>query len=849
MYRYLAIAVLTLATVVFDSSVATPGASNVAGNQRWWVAGVLVLVGLPYNLACDLLVRRTGTLPTVTAYGDYLAILIVVLARPELYTPAAMILLALLSEIILGFGKRVAFRAAAGAIVALIALGVYYEPTGWLTTLVVFVVTSQIGIIVVGAVSEGELAHRLRYRDLVSGVDAVVWEADGATGPPRYIDENVVELLGYPREAWYDAGHWESVVHPDDSAVVDERRQRICEGSNDEAEYRMRTADGTVIWVHEVVRTRLRPTGEVIGRRGVFIDVSDRKRAEERVNQYADIVEHIQVALFIVRLEDVDDDESLRIVAANPEGARIANRSTPEVVGQMAVDVFPQIAATEMPGILANVVRDGMPAEVQNFEVEGQNQAVIFGLRAFPLPGQAAGISLYDVTDQAMTAQALRHQALHDPLTGLPNRLLLHDRLETALHTAERTSSPIALLVIDLDEFKEVNDTFGHHHGDRLLVELSNRFTDVLREADTVARLGGDEFAVLLTTNASRSGAITVAQRIAHSLEEPVNIDGISLQVGASVGIAFYPEHATDADTLVQKADFAMYAAKRNRGRSAIYASDNERSSASGLTLLDTMKQAIYEGRFVVHYQPIIDLSTGAVASLEALLRWDHPDHGPIAPADLIELAEASDMIQRLTQILLEKAARDVTRWHEKGHDLSITVNLSVRDLYTTELCSWITGEAHLHRAPGPELRLELTKSGVMQDPLLAMQVVAQLRQQGVEIGVNNYEAGHPPLSYLQNKPIDEIKINRAFISDMEQGDTYLVRSIIALAHDLGLRALAEGVEQCETLRQLRDLGCDRAQGCIISPPLDLEACEAWLSTKSQANWNNLWVPGVGSRL
>ncbi|KAA0233691.1 MAG: hypothetical protein JJLCMIEE_03355 [Acidimicrobiales bacterium] len=827
-YRYLAIVCLALAPLVFP----------VFGERRVWLAAVVVVVGIPYNVVCDVVVRRSGRLPPITAYGDYAAILAVAAIAPALYTAAVMILLAILTQIVLGFGRRVGFSAIGVAVVGLVTLGFVHQPTGWVVSVVVYSITATIGATVLGEMAEGELGLRLRYRDLVSGVDAVVWEAPGSEGPPDYIDEKVVELLGYPCAAWRSAGHWESVIHPDDAAVIDDRRKAISAGGNDEAEYRITTAGGDIVWVHEVVKVMTNLTGEVTSRRGVIVDVSDRKRAEERVRQYADIVEHIGVALLLVQLEDPDDETSLRIIAANPEAGRLTNRSIPDVIGQLATDAFPRLVGSEIPERIARVIRTGEPAGLEDFTVEGGEHPVVLSLRAFPLPGQAAGVSLDDVTDRAMTARALRHQALHDPLTGLPNRTLLNDRLGTALRTAERTATPVALLVMDLDQFKEVNDALGHHHGDRLLVELSNRLTEVLREADTIVRLGGDEFAILLTTNASLSGAITVAQRITRALEEPVLVDGISLQTGASVGIAFFPEHATDAETLVQKADIAMYAAKRSAAGFAVYAPEHDRSSVWRLTLLGELRRAIHQDQFEVHYQPIIELASGEVVGVEALVRWNHPDHGLMLPVEFIELAEVSGMIQPLTQIVLEQAARDVVRWRKEGHDLSVAVNLSVRSLYSPELDEWIAVMLSATELPAQKLCLELTESEVMDDPLVAMQVLGQLQRRGINISVDDFGTGQSSLSYLQNLPINEVKIDRGFISEMEQGDVTLVRSIIDLAHNLGLRVVAEGVEQGDALGRLRGLGCDRAQGFFVSPPLPVDACDAWLATKGQGSWN-----------
>jgi diguanylate cyclase (GGDEF)-like protein len=573
------------------------------------------------------------------------------------------------------------------------------------------------------------------------------------------------------------------------------------------------------VYVADQVSTENDAGGRPTTLRGVMVDVTARRHAEQRVRQYADVVERIQVAVMVARVEE---GGGLRVVAANPETASVARQPLERIVGGRAEDVFPALVRGAVMERLAAVARGGEPFDIDNFSVRVGADQRTYSIHAFPLPGGAVGISLDDVTGPAMAAEALRRQALHDDLTGLPNRALLYERLQHALREARRTDTDVALLIMDLDQFKEVNDALGHHHGDLLLIELSRRLEHLLRECDTIARLGGDEFAMLLTTNADRRGAVTVAEKVVAALEQPIEVDGLSLQTNASIGIALYPAHADDADALAQRADVAMYQAKRTRSRYAVYASEQDRSSVRRLTLIGELRRAVELDELVLHYQPTVDLKTGALRRAEALVRWQHPVHGMLLPTEFIGLAEVSGTIQPLTRWVIERAVDQARRWYDAGHDTGVSVNLSVRNLYDRGLAAWLARVLADAGLPPDRLTLEITENEVMDDPVVAMDVLADVGALGVATSIDDFGTGYSSLSYLKQLPIDEIKIDRSFVAGMrvEQSDAVIVGAIITLGHDLGLTVVAEGIEDAPSAARLHALGCDRGQGFFFGPPM-----------------------------
>ncbi len=398
---------------------------------------------------------------------------------------------------------------------------------------------------------------------------------------------------------------------------------------------------------------------------------------------------------------------------------------------------------------------------------------------------------------------------------------------------AERDGRPFALCVIDLDRFKDVNDTLGHLAGDQLLQEVAFRLRQSLRASDTVARLGGDEFAVVLP-DADAETATLAAQKVVEALGASLLLEDCEVAVGASVGIALFPENGGDADTLLRCADVAMYVAKQTRGGYALYAPEQDQPSSERLTLVGALRRAIADDELTLHYQPKVDCRTGAVAGVEALVRWQHPQQGLIQPDRFIPLAEQTGLIRPLTRWVLSTAVRQTRAWHDEGLMLSVAVNLSAHDLQDPDLPRWV-GEV-LQRAglDAEWLKLELTESALMSDPAQALQVLTELCELGARIAIDDFGTGYSSLGYLKRLPAHEIKIDRSFVADMaaEERDHAIVRSTIDLGHNLGLAAVAEGVEDRRTLELLGGLGCDLAQGFYLSRPLPAASVATWCRTR-----------------
>jgi diguanylate cyclase (GGDEF)-like protein len=425
--------------------------------------------------------------------------------------------------------------------------------------------------------------------------------------------------------------------------------------------------------------------------------------------------------------------------------------------------------------------------------------------------------------------QRIAYLAYHDPLTDLPNRSLLHDRLEQAARAAHRESKPLALLVMDLDGFKEINDTLGHHAGDRVLQQVASRVRGTLREADTVARLGGDEFAILLPST-DIDGAILAAQKVLQEIERPLLIDHRPLAVRASIGAACFPEHGASAETLLQKADVAMYLAKSDRRGIAVYAPDRDRHTHRRLTLIAELRQALDARQFFLEYQPIVHLRTGVVVGVEALVRWNHPQHGRLLPGDFIELAEQTGLINPLTMIVLDTALGE---WSglETMTPLTVSVNLSPRNLQDPELPQHVADFLKAHGAPPSALALEITENVLLTDPARSMDCLQRLHAMGVRLVIDDFGTGYSSLSYLRRLPVAELKIDRSFIADLSGGrDDVIVRSTIELAHNLGLSVVGEGVESAAMHDQLLALGCDMAQGRYIAEPAPAAEMRGWIA-------------------
>ncbi len=429
-------------------------------------------------------------------------------------------------------------------------------------------------------------------------------------------------------------------------------------------------------------------------------------------------------------------------------------------------------------------------------------------------------------------SSAMRHQAMHDGLTSLPNRILLHDRLQQAILIGQREKKVLALIMMDLDQFKAINDTLGHHSGDMVLQQVANRLQQVLRGSDTVARLGGDEFAILLTAVSGREGVVIAAQKIIETIRQPLLIEGHTLHIGASLGIVLFPEHGDDPEKLMRSADVAMYSAKRARTGFAIYdASLDIQSSRLGF-LQNDLQEAIETHQFVLHYQPKIDLVTNRISGVEALIRWQHPKDGLVLPDNFIPVVEKNGLIKPLTRLVLRMALQQLTEWQKQGTPLPIAVNISAINLQDPSFPDQVLEIMRDFNVHPSLLEMEITETALMQDPLHAIETVRRLCAMGIIISIDDFGTGYSSMAYLKKLVVAKIKVDKSFVMDMikNENDNIIVRSTIDLAHNLGLTVVAEGVETQEALDRLRSLGCDTAQGYHMGHPLSIDQLDIWIA-------------------
>jgi diguanylate cyclase (GGDEF)-like protein len=474
-----------------------------------------------------------------------------------------------------------------------------------------------------------------------------------------------------------------------------------------------------------------------------------------------------------------------------------------------------------------------VPAGIRWFQVR---MARIAG----PGAPRSACLLTRDITAQKVVEQArddaekqLRHQALYDGLTDLPNRTLFHERLDRALRSARRAQEQLAVLMLDVDRFKEINDTLGHAAGDAVLREVGRRLSTLTRDGDSVARLGGDEFGILLA-NASEEDAAAVAARLTACLEESIVVDDLPLNIDVSAGLATFPEDGQSADLLLRRADVAMYTAKTASSGFARYDSSLDPQTPDRLALVGEFRGALERGELVLYYQPQVGLGTGAVVAAEALIRWLHPQRGLISPDDFIPLVQETGLVKPLTHYVLDLALRQCRKWIESGRPLRVAVNLAMRNLIDVEFPHEVSELLERYGVPAELLTLEITEGSVIADPRRTEAVLGRLAAMGVRLSVDDFGTGYSSLTYLTRLPVDEIKIDRSFVTNMSSSpaNEVIVRSTIDLARNLGKEVVAEGVETVEVLLRLEALGCDLVQGYYMTRPLPADEFDRWISTR-----------------
>jgi diguanylate cyclase (GGDEF)-like protein/PAS domain S-box-containing protein len=524
-----------------------------------------------------------------------------------------------------------------------------------------------------------------------------------------------------------------------------------------------------------------------------------------------------------------------KITYCNPALAEILGYPVEELLGA-SHDLFVDgRCAKEVAERFSGVYRTGEPEQGMEIEVVrrdgGRRFISVSAQLILDQDRKALGLRglHYDITARKSAELTLQRQALHDGLTGLPNRVLLHDRLSNAIAAAARESSHCALLLFDLNHFKEVNDTLGHAVGDQLIQQIGPRLASCLRDADTLARLGGDEFAVVLR-GASQAEAERVADKILGMFNAPFDIAGVSAQVGSSVGVAIFPRHAQTAEDLLRCADVAMYSAKHGGTGQAVYSAENDPHSIERLSFVGELRHAFEYGKFSLEYQPKLRLSDFAPVGVEALARWLHPVRGWVSPSEFIPYLEKHGMIRPFTQWVIENAARQRAQWHAAGLAISVAVNISPSALRDVNFAGLVLAIVDRVGGTGNWLELEVTENALMDNPRLMLARLRVLRARGVRLSIDDFGTGYSSLAFLREFQADTLKIDRTFVASMttEPRNEIIVQAMIYLAHALDLKVVAEGVESQAICDRLAALGCDEVQGFHLGRPMPAKELDAW---------------------
>ena len=536
-------------------------------------------------------------------------------------------------------------------------------------------------------------------------------------------------------------------------------------------------------------------------------------------------------------------DADQRIVLFNHQASNIFGYSTQEIVGASFQKLISNENREFTLGLIAQVVsgKGNGKTKIQQKLQKTNVVALRKNGESFPVAltmtkVRAGGQFLYtavlqDSTETERNNERMARLAFVDAITGLPNRTALIERLEKALLTARRRGHPLAVMLIDFDRFKDINDTLGHSLGDILLQQVGSRFQEALFEPDIVARMGGDEFAVLLPRLGSSDDIHLVSKKILNTLETPFSIGGIPISVYASIGVAISPDHGDTCDSLMRRADVAMYEAKRSKRRYVVYSPEHDTHSPQKLALMTGLRNALDNEELILHYQPKISLKTGRVIGLEGLVRWEHPKFGLLSPTQFIGTAEQTGLINPLLFRVFDVAQRQRQTLQKWGIKVNMSVNLSAQNLQDPNLESRIEKMmTQYHTAPGA-MEFEITESAIMQNPKLALNSINRLKDLGLGFSIDDFGTGYSSLAYLKKLPVDTIKIDQSFVKDLihSENDATIVRSTINLAHNLGLKVIAEGVESKETYYKLAAMDCDAAQGFYICRPIPGEEVLAWL--------------------
>ena len=670
-----------------------------------------------------------------------------------------------------------------------------------------------------------------RYRVLVENLPAITYVDLAGSGDPLYVSPQIDELMGIPAAEWLDGFNgWERRMHPDDRHTIADYRHTVATGEPYSASYRMQGLDGRMRWFRDDAAAVRDESGTPRFIQGVIFDVTKQKEAEGALlvseARFREMLENVRLAAVVTDLEG-------RVTFCNEYLAELSGWWEDELLGRIWSETFTPPDELEMEQrAQRGVERGNVIAHYESSILTRSGERRLFSWNNTLLRdanGDVVGQASVgeDITDRRRAEHELERLAFHDPLTGLPNRILFHEHLDVALARAQRAGCGVAVLYVDLDDFKLVNDSFGHNAGDELLCEVAARLTGSTRAADVVARQGGDEFLILIAdVETTESGDVVdvgdvarrVAEQVRAALQRPLMLADTEIYTSASLGISLYPADAPDAESLLKHADIAMYKAKESGRDGYQLFSSSGHDPRAQLSMAGRLRRAVERDQLMLHYQPLVSLATGEYVGAEALLRWQDDQDGLVMPGDFIPLAERTGLIGPISEWVIAEACRQSAEWRSMGLDLYVSVNLPAVFWQPTAMRQ-VLATIERFGLSADRMMVEITESTVMADALRSEPIIAELHERGLRLAIDDFGTGHSSLARLNQMLVTTLKIDRSFIADLpgDASAAVLVSTIIQLAHNLGLHPLAEGIETEEQRTFLVENGCQLGQGFLFS--------------------------------
>jgi diguanylate cyclase (GGDEF)-like protein/PAS domain S-box-containing protein len=672
------------------------------------------------------------------------------------------------------------------------------------------------------------------YRSLTEHTHIVAWEYLPDEKRFSYVSGQAEKLTGHSQEEWTSEGFWEANLHPQDCAKVIEFCSSLTTIQKDQGlEFRLLKKNGREAWIRQIISVVEKNPENAHLLRGFLIDITESKRSIEKQCLAELVFDTINEGIMIT-------DANNRIEVVNPAFTRITGYSFDEVKGKNPKILSSGLQDSDFYTALWSTLNDygHWEGEIWNRHKNGEMyvQSTSISYVHDEVGNLKRHIAVFgDVTEKKQAEAKIHYQANYDPLTDLPNRQLFHDRLHSAVASAKRSTMQLALLFIDLDHFKEINDSFGHTAGDRLLIQVAQRLNGCVRESDTLARLGGDEFVVILNNSGNNHDVENIAAAILQTLERPFVLgdDGIQAAISASIGIALFPSDGEDDTTLIQNADAAMYRVKETgRNGFEFFTPEMNREAGKRQQFKSAFKQSLENNQFQVFFQPVWRLSDGRIIGTEVLLRWLHPEWGMVMPDEFIPIAEESGFIHDLSLYVVREVAKQIKVWDQCGLEgLSVAINLSPTQF--RRLDEWLAQMNRIlseHAIEAHRIKLEITETALMGDTLKLVETLSHVQASGIEISLDDFGTGYSSLSRISGMPLNLIKVDRSFVSQIgRERQCNLIEAIISMAHSMDCMVIAEGIETKEQLEYLKRLGCDFGQGFLCSRPVPAEELQQLL--------------------